>query len=129
MAAYRSVGKLARSTADLAGVAPQPAPLVDIVMALTEAGLSPEFVPVAHQLKALRDAVAHDGVEISAKGALSFITAAERLADALLKLRRTIKKRARFEDRRARAVNADDSPKREWFEDGSPTAGRGDDSP
>jgi hypothetical protein len=54
---------------------------------LQEVGLGPHFVRVADELRRLRNSVVHGGdVEVSSAGALDYIDAAERLADALVML-------------------------------------------
>jgi hypothetical protein len=54
---------------------------------LQEVGLGAHFLRVADELRRLRNSVAHGGtVEITPAGALDYIDAAERLADALVML-------------------------------------------
>lgn len=54
---------------------------------LQEIGLGPHFIRVAEELRQLRNSVTHGGdIEITPAGALDYIDAAERLADALVML-------------------------------------------
>jgi hypothetical protein len=55
---------------------------------LNEIGLGPHFVRVAKELRRLRNSVTHGQSEITPAGALDYIDAAERLADALVMLQR-----------------------------------------
>ena len=56
-----------------------------MVTQLQEVGLGPHFARVAEELRRLRNSAAHGGdIEITPAGALDYLDAAERLADALV---------------------------------------------
>lgn len=87
MLAYSELEKVARAAMTISEVERPQARrnLTSIVNSLTQSGLSVEFVQVARELAHLRNRVAHgSGDQVSTAGALDFIAACERLAEALI---------------------------------------------
>lgn len=88
MLAYTEVEKVARAAMAITEVE-RPAArgnLTSIISSLARTGLEVEFVQVARELTGLRDRVMRggSGEEVSRAGALDFIAACERLAEALI---------------------------------------------
>lgn len=88
MLAYAELEKVGRAAMTITDME-QPAALrnlTSIVKSLTRTGLEVEFVQVARELTELRNRVTHGGSgdEISRTGALDFVAACERLAEALI---------------------------------------------
>ena len=84
LGAWRRIEQFAHLVIRESGQAERWSSPTSMLKQLREAGLPPHFVQIADDLRRLRNSAAHGGdIRITSAGALDYIDAAERLADAM----------------------------------------------